>query len=145
MKNLAFFIFVILIMVSCIRTSQRTFIAFRVENKAGVSVKLRLNNMPNNRGSLKDTIIRLSNNEVWSYGSVYNIGMSQGRDFGRVDSALLVFNGIDEVLYVRNDTLPRNIFDINNYTGGEQKTKSPGDLFVFTYTITEEDYLNALN
>ena len=131
-------------MASCLGLDKGTYVAYHVENKSGVSVKLTLVNMPVQHQFLwKDSTILLGNNEVWYYGGA-KLSAEYGLGFG-IDSALLVFNGIDEVLYVLNDPSPRNILDINNYTGGKQRSKSRNDLFVFTYTITEEDYLDAKN
>ena len=77
MKNLAFFIFVIVIMASCLGLDKGTFVAYNVENKSGVSVKLTLVNMPVQSQFLrKDSTILLGNNEVWYYGG--DIGSTDG-------------------------------------------------------------------
>ena len=130
-------------MASCLGLDKENYVAYYLENKAGVNILLTLTNMISDGKTRKDTTIRLGNNEVWYYGGE-NLSAEYAISF-HTDSALLVFNGIDEVLYVLNDPSPRNILDINNYTGGKQRSKSPNDLFVFTYTITEEDYLDAKN
>ncbi|WP_167616434.1 hypothetical protein [Maribellus sediminis] len=54
--------------------------------------------------------------------------------------ASIVFNDSVRIDYFYNDTSSRNILIIDNYAGGKVSEST----FRYTYTITEEDYNNAL-
>ena len=58
---------------------------------------------------------------------------------GAADSAYITFDDNFRIIYRRGDLQPRNILDINSYSGGEVKE----NWLKYEYTITNEDYNNA--
>ena len=59
---------------------------------------------------------------------------------GAEDSAYIIFDNAKQIIYRRDDGQLRNILDINSYLGGEVKEY----WYQYQYTITDEDYANAL-
>ena len=144
MRKVIILILLAVIVFSCWRDPE-THIQFNIVNDASVAVTIALANMVIPSTVLqRDTTIVIQSNTTFSYfdapnGSSFPFGIE-------VDSAYLIFNDSTRVLYLPRDGKPRNILDINSYKGGSAKSGSRDiDLFVFTYTITEEDYLNAKN
>jgi len=60
---------------------------------------------------------------------------------GQSDSAYIIFDNNKQITYKQHDEKQRNILDINNYIGGEENDY----LYKYEYTITDEDYDNAVD
>ena len=122
-----------------------SYTSYDIKNATGRDVKLALSNFPvPTTVGRADKVFSIKNGEVEKFGQENG---SINHPFSpHIDSAWIVFDDTTKVLYLPGDGKPRNILDINSYTGGAQgKRGKDKDLFIFTYTITEEDYLNAQN
>lgn len=60
--------------------------------------------------------------------------------FMDADSAQIIFDGTHRISYKPSDNNPRNILLKSSYTGG----KSDKRYFKYQYSITDEDYKNAV-
>lgn len=88
------------------------------------------------------TILLNSNSEENYYYSLDGEHMFIDFVFGRTaDSAYLVFDDTLQIIYRQNDLNPRNILDINSWDG----VKESDTYFIYSYSITNDDYENAVN
>jgi hypothetical protein len=143
MKNLIIIIIINgTIISSCIKDYE-TVTSFYVKNISNHEVILTVFNAEfQTLGSYKDTSYTIPQYSEISYYSV-----SKGKDshyyypFGPLaDSAFITFDNSLRIIYRRNDSSPRNILNIENYKGG----KKNDELYEYTYSITNEDYANAI-
>lgn len=141
MRNKILLIPLFFICYSCI-TDHITSTVFIIKNNTNNLVKIDVQIMDESSSYIKDSLLVIN-----EFSEVENSFIKDGEDsmalspFGlNPNTAEIIFDDTLSIFYTWDDTNPRNIIDINNYTGGKVKD----GLFEFTFTITEEDYNNAV-
>lgn len=124
---------IVLISIACIGPEPRSNgLAFKYFNRSGSKVEFILF-----RSFGNDTILM---NADGYYTTVIDVENGFEPPF-ICDSIEMVFNGTTHLLYHWTDESPRNPLLLESY---DQK-KISNYQYEFTYTITEQDYLNALD
>jgi len=136
MRRILVFVIIAMAMNSCKPEPKDLTTSFTIENTSSHHVELTIYN-----GYFdyvyKDTTIQLGidSNVHYKY-----INIPPDSPFGGYeDSAVIVFDNLKQIIYRRNDSQPRSILNIENFTGGKVKSYS----YDYQYGITNEDYLNA--
>ncbi|HOS15820.1 MAG TPA: hypothetical protein PKX15_02175 [Bacteroidales bacterium] len=128
-------------LVSCIiEDSSR--VDFNIKNESSQEVKISIPNCSLDGGSVrKDTILSFPANTNLSYYAE-SLGSVNTFPFGRVDTAWIIFNNRDSVLYVYQNNSSKNILRTESYAENIT-TKKHQTNYKYTYIITETDYQNA--
>lgn len=145
MKNKLIFFVIVIVSVasSCDRMEPYTNVEFVIINNSKYTTDLRyfIYRMPD--GYTKtDTMLRITQNSEIRVCYYDDMGSSiYGFPLGIYpDSVFLTFDNTKRIIYRSNDSSGKGILDINNY----EKRKVDEHNYEFTYTITEEDYNNAI-
>jgi len=105
---------------------------------------------------IKINISKYDISSTVSYDTTFYIPKNQQLEFmergepvfpfgGLLDNtAFIIFNDSDTLLYTREDNSSRNILEAKNYSTRTVKKKH-STIYYCTYTFTEEDYQNAVN
>jgi len=140
MKNYIFYILITVTIVSggTGEPMDNPQINYTIKNATIHSVKIKVFDAEINNVYGDTTFLFPTLNSEISYSShggiIYVFGGSE-------DSVYVTFNDTLRIIYWRNDLNPRNIIDINSWTGG----KVNDYLYKYEYLITYEDYENAEN
>lgn len=140
MRILILFLFLSTVFFSCIK-EKYTETSFDIKNFSDHNVKLYVYNADFGNNVTVDSAFIIPNDSNFFYDYVkkdedsdfpYPFGTSP-------DSALIIFDNYLYIKYNLTDTASRNILSINSYIGGKYTT----ELFMYYYSITEEDYNSA--
>ncbi len=116
--------------------------SFIIKNNSTHLTELKVFRFETYFGNQIDTTFNIpSNSEIEiKYGG--NVGDSEYNfPFGiDVDSIYIDFDAIQRIIYRRNESKIRSILEIENYSGG----KIDDDYFRYAYSITDDDYDNAI-
>jgi len=147
MKNIFIFILLGYIACSC-SIDQGTSTTFHVQNQSGRDLSIDFFNTEFFRlETFKDTTLYVPNNT-----SIKQLISGRGRNgptspfpFGSAtDSVIIRFGGDVRIIYRQplrfENGGSRNILSLDSYTGGRKRK----GVYEFFYTITEQDYLDAL-
>ena len=140
MKNYIIYILIALTIASCGtgEPMDNPQIDYTIKNVSMHSVKIKVFDAEIDNVYGDTTFLFPSINSEISYSShggiIYVFGGSE-------DSVYVIFNDTLRIIYRRDDLNPRNIIDINSWTGGEVND----NLYKYEYLITDEDYENAEN
>ena len=140
MKNYIIYILIALTILSCDtgEPMDNPQIDYTIKNLSMHSVKIKVFDAEIDNVYGDTTFLFPSINSEISYSShggiIYVFGGSE-------DSAYVIFNDNLRIIYRRDDLNPRNIIDINSWSGG----KVDDYLYKYEYFITDEDYENAVN
>ena len=116
---------------SCRPEPYDTVIEYAINNISTHNVSLTFFNVYISDNNYKDTTFYLAQNSNIKYHPPFG---------GVNDSCYIIFDGDRQIIYRRNDGQPRNILDVNSFTGGSVSDY----LYQYLYEITEEDYTNAV-
>ena len=143
MKTLHILIILLLFcLVSCI-IEDSTDVTFTINNQSEQAVKISIKNASLDGGSVrKDTVLSILVHASFTY-NYSDIGGANTLPFGGVDTVWVIFNTADSVLYVYKDNSSRNILKTESYEKNVT-TKKHITSYTYTYTLTEEDYQNAI-
>lgn len=114
-----------------------------IKNDSSHNIELTVFNawLPNQNS--QDTTFVLEPNSEISYFFIVDGELSNYNLLpfgGTADSVHLDFNDNLRIIYRREDLNPKNIIDINSWTGG----KIDDYLYEYEYFITDEDYENSI-
>ena len=129
------------ILQSCIESTQT--IEHTIYNNSKQDVKIAVTGFSDN-GVRKDTSFFIVENGLLKFT---NSSMGQGlhEPLNCADTAIIIFNNTDTIRYTRLDTSSYNILKRENYQGIEKQKNKHSTFYYYSYTITEEDFQNAVN
>jgi hypothetical protein len=135
-----------LFLTSCIKEREYTTF-YKIINKSSREIKIRIPNyfFYSSITSI-DTTFHLLPNQQLEYDMRGGGDDNATRPFNNADTVFIIFNDKDTVGYTQLDTSPRNILKRENYQEKIDIKKHKGFYsYYYTYTFTDEDYLNAIN
>jgi len=115
---------------------------FKIINQSSQDIKIRI---PSYHYYLKDTIFYLPQNQ--QIEQIFEKSGETSAPFGYSDTAFVIFNNKDTILYTLDDTSPHNILKRENYKErieGKNKRRCC-TIYHCSYTFTETDYQNVVN
>jgi len=136
-------VYISFLFLSCNKSEPESDTEFIIKNLSSHKVELTVFDayLPD-KFNTEDITVLLNINSEKSY--IYSLDgehMFIDFTFGRTaDSAYIIFNNSRKIKYKRNDLNPRNIIDINSWKG----LIVSDTYFIYTYSITDEDYENAI-
>jgi hypothetical protein len=137
MKNICVII-ICLVLFSC-DVEEETYTNYIIENKSGHAVGLFVQNYE----YAKDSIFSINSEDKIVFSYTINYGKADPFFYSDPDTVILIFDNEYVLSYTVGDTSSRNLLFNDNYD--EVCTDLNGDTrYDLTYTITEEDYNNAV-
>jgi len=133
------------ITLSCIKEYE-TSIEFCVKNDSGHDVSLFVSKSDIEFGHITDTTLMIPKETefVYNHSEKGKGGGEYVFPFGfHSDSACITFDDGLRIIYLKEDIDLRNILHKESYTGGKVSEKHGLYHYQYTYTITEDDYINA--
>jgi hypothetical protein len=128
---------------SCGTGEPETRTEFIIENVSSYKVELTVFDagMPN-QYSKDVTFLLNSNSEVSHYYITDGESQPYTSPFsGSADSAYIVFDDTLQIIYRQDNSNPRNVLDISSW----DEVIESVTYFKYTYSITDEDYENAVS
>ena len=140
MKKFFVLIIVASFAASCGPEPDDPILDYTIRNKSEHNVKLKIFDLFIQESNVHcDTTILLEqNSEVvfqYKFLSYYDGAFGPASD-----SVYIIFDDTKQIVYKRNDEYFRNIYDINNWEGGNVND----ELYEYLYIITDVDYDNAV-
>ncbi len=138
MKNYILYILIVLAIESCGpgEPMDNPQIDYAIKNISNHNVEIKVFDAHLDFVYIDTTFSFFPNSEIKyssNGGIIYVFGGSE-------DSAFVTFNSLRRIIYRRDDGKSRNIIDIKSWNGG----KVNDYLYQYQYTITDEDYANAI-
>jgi len=116
---------------------------YKITNQSLQNIKINIPNYRCHSSVSIDTTFSISQNQQIEFKYI-----DSGRDitelFGLANTAFIIFNDSDTLLYTREDNSSRNILKKESYDIRVEEKKRITTYYC-TYIITEEDYQNAVN
>ena len=137
MKIYILLLAITLLIISCGPVEKNPNRKLSIENNSSYNVEITIFNAGLPDQAPTDAIISLPSNTGRSY---FYESSDEYLLVEPADSAYIKFNDERQIIYRKNDGQPRNILDVNSwdYTNGVSVEH------VYTYSITDEDYENAI-
>lgn len=139
MKKKLLFLAAALVIISCGPKPEDSKLYYTIKNASTHILKLKVFDLfDQESNNYCDTTFLLNENSeiIFRYEYLSSIDGAFGP---AADSVYIIFDDIKQLIYKRGDGKNRNIFDIENY----EEIEIDDDL-QFTYSITNEDYENAI-